>query len=253
MRRDSYSIPAKAGFTLIELLVVIAIIAVLASLLVPAVQSALEYGREAFCKSNLHQLGVAYHVYASAREGAMVPYQGGASLWVSALAEEYGTMDEVRYCPNAAYQPGDSGRGGAAKAWMWGGTGEGGSYGINGFFYADQGGAGYCSSTLPDAFFGSLEDGTIKTPIFADAVWIDGWPSERDRAPRSYIWPQAGECGTYMSRFCIDRHDFGVNVAFADSHVEKVDLPMLWALQWSMTYDLTRFPNGNPRVVRMGN
>ncbi len=49
----------RDGFTLIELLVVIAIIAVLASLLVPAVQSALAKGRGVHCMSNLGQQGKA--------------------------------------------------------------------------------------------------------------------------------------------------------------------------------------------------
>ena len=61
--RPCSSRTARRGFTLIELLVVIAIIAMLAALLLPAVQRARESGRRVQCINNVRQLVVAMHSY----------------------------------------------------------------------------------------------------------------------------------------------------------------------------------------------
>ncbi len=116
----------KNGFTLIELLVVVAIIAVLVSMLLPALSYAREQARRAVCASNLRTWGLALTMYSGENNGWMPPRipdadEMAGSHWWDNEASAYGYLlrpcnqqrkamviytggeggqDSVYYCPN---------------------------------------------------------------------------------------------------------------------------------------------------------
>ena len=118
-QNNHHSNSCRQGFTLIELLVVISIIALLISILLPALGKARQSARRIMCASNLRSIGVGVYQYAMQNDDALPWHRSSVSgrykVYANSTQEWYtfGLLYKMRYlesarafyCPSNTYQP----------------------------------------------------------------------------------------------------------------------------------------------------
>jgi prepilin-type N-terminal cleavage/methylation domain-containing protein len=247
----------RRGFTLIELLVVIAIIALLMSILMPAMSRVRKQARAVACQSNLKQWGMMFFMYAEDNSGLFMKRTNTTGRWIDVLYDYYYRNDKFRTCPEAMriafpnYPPGASSYalmgGNATTAWgkiagtvsdrpggMWG------SYGLNGWVY-DPGAETVYDKPAEYHWRTHNVKGASQIPLFLDcALWV-GWPDNSDSVPQIENPGDFPSVADSMCRFIINRHHQAINGIYLDQSVKKIWLKQLFRQKWSKRFN----PNGD--------
>ncbi len=255
----------RHAFSLVELLVVIAIIAILAAILLPVFAAAKRQALETQCRNNIKQLTTAAYLYVS--QDGPISYPALHSVWLPAVMGNLSWKREVMLCPTAATpaesNPGHHVSGSAINAWSWysSATAEtNGSYALNGWLYSTvvvtKFGYGVVGQDELDDFF--INEAAIRypatTPVFADGVWPDAWPTPTDEPVSDLFQLNPDEDqGGGMNVMTIARHGIApssadkdvdtsqplpgrINVGLFDGHVEFSKLDSLWLYTWNANY-----------------
>ncbi len=209
------------NFTLIELLVVIAIIAILAALLLPALNTARQKGNSASCQSNQKQISLAKMAYTQDYDSYYIPSQNGddpATPWTWRLKDgKYVSGPKVYFCIAATRILTDSYTSGKDNAIANPDTASrysGITYGYN--YY--QCGGNYGSPLPADWPFASAKVGMFKHP--SRKIWL----ADARKSPTSFS-------GTNLIPYHIsestsnqihDVHEKAANILWIDGHVTLV-------------------------------
>ncbi len=231
---------------MIELLVVIAIIALLLSILMPALRRVKEQGKMIRCLGNLKQWNIIAAIYTEENDGKFWDTDPGTNSWwwVRYIEDRYKSWktNKIWLCPSATKPIIDENGNrvptfnifnawGIFKGDRLGPDGVSGSYGINGYCLIPRDAA---SSVIQTRWNAINQRGAVNVPWFAEALRFDLWPSSTSPPAQT---PFEAWTDNDMARCCINRHQGFINVAFLDWSARAVGLKQLWTLKWSKNFD----------------
>lgn len=225
------------GFTLIELLVVISIIALLMSMLMPALARVREQAKTVSCMARLKQWGVVFEMYTQDNNGYFYDY---ICIDDEAYFEYYQDY-QMKICPRATKSPREGGRDPFATH-VENCDETPASYGTNSWQTSAASGNRvneYLWKT-PNITHANL------VPIYGDIQqYSNTTPFAFDEPPTYPTEPLSGN-DDEMRNACIIRHGNIVQWVFADWSVQKVKLKELWDLRWHRKWVEEKEAAGEP-------